>query len=374
LGEEHEDVAASLNNLAELLRAQGKYDEAKPLYHQSLAIRRKVCAIHFAASSRDHSCKVLGEEHPEVASALNNLAGLLEAQGKYDEVEPLHQQSLAIWRKVCAIHFAASSRDHSCKVLGEEHPSVAASLNNLAGLLESQGKYDEAEPLYRQSLAIHRKVSGLIYACLFHRTSCQFYGDEHLAVATDLNNLAGLLKAQGKCDKAEPLYQQSLAIKRKVCAIHFAVLSHNHSCKVLGEEHTSVATSLNNLAALLNAQGKYDESIPLLRQSLGIMRKVLGEEHPNVATLLNNLAELLSAQRKYGEALELRYQCLAIAKRCLGEEHPQYAGWLNNLAVLLWNTGRSEEAYMYGRQVLAIVTRALGPSHPTTQQYRRDWA
>jgi hypothetical protein len=32
------------------------------------------------------------------------------------------------------------SRDHSCKVFGKEHPSVAASLNNLAGLLEAQGR------------------------------------------------------------------------------------------------------------------------------------------------------------------------------------------------------------------------------------------
>ena len=43
-----------------------------------------------------------------------------------------------------------------------------------------QGKYDEAEPLYRESLAIDKKI----------------YGDEHPEVATDLNNLAGLLKAQ----------------------------------------------------------------------------------------------------------------------------------------------------------------------------------
>jgi Tfp pilus assembly protein PilF len=99
----------------------------------------------------------------------------------------------------------------------------------------------------------------------------------------------------------------------------------------LGEEHPDVAASLNNLAALLNAQRKYDESIPLFRQSLEIMRKVLGEEHPNVATLLNNLAVLLHTQ------------------------------------------GKPNEACVYGRQALAIATRALGFSHPTTQQYRKHW-
>ena len=43
-----------------------------------------------------------------------------------------------------------------------------------------QGKYDKAEPLYRESLAIDKKI----------------YGDEHPSVARDLNNLAGLLETQ----------------------------------------------------------------------------------------------------------------------------------------------------------------------------------
>ena len=40
------------------------------------------------------------------------------------------------------------------KQLGENHPDVATSLNNLAGLYESQGKYAEAEPLYQRAIAI----------------------------------------------------------------------------------------------------------------------------------------------------------------------------------------------------------------------------
>jgi Tfp pilus assembly protein PilF len=257
-GEEDADVATALQNLAALLKAQGKYDEAEPLYRQSLAIDRKVSTLMSVYLFHRTSCQVYGDEHPKVATDLNNLAELLRAQGKYNETEPLHRQSLEIKRKV----------------LGEQHPSVAASFNNLAELLKTQGKYDEAEPLYRRSLAIDRKVSALMSVCLFHRTSCQVYGDEHPKVATDLNNLAELLRAQGKYDEANPLYQQSLAISRKVCAIHLVASSRDHSCKVLGEEHRDVAALLNNLALLLIAQGKYDEVEPLYRQSLGIWRKV----------------------------------------------------------------------------------------------------
>jgi tetratricopeptide (TPR) repeat protein len=279
LGEEDPDVATSLNNLAESFRSQGKYNEAEPLFQQSLAIKRKVCAIHLAAWSRDHSCKVFGEEHTDVATSLNSLAELLRAQGKYDEAEPLSQQSLAIWRKVCAIHLAAWSRDHSCKVFGEEDPAVATALNNLAGLLDTQGKYDEAEPLYQQSLAINRKVRAIHLAASSCNHSCKVLGEEHPHVATSLYNLAGLLKDQGKYDEAEPLYRRSLAIRRKVCAIHLAASSRDHSCKVFGEEHLDVATSLNNLALLLWYTGRSEEANVAGRQALAIATRALGPSH-----------------------------------------------------------------------------------------------
>jgi tetratricopeptide (TPR) repeat protein len=284
VGEEDADVATALNNLAKLLRAQGKYDEVEPLYKEVLRVYRYV----------------FGKEHPWVATSLNNLATLLETQGEYDDALIYANQSLDINKRVLGnehpstVASIASVADilkakgdyaaaepllrqvisERTRGLGNEHPSVASALNSLAALLETQAKYDEVEPLYRQSLAIDRKVSVLMSVCLFHRTSCQVYGDEHPKVATGLNNLAGLLYAQGKYDEAEPLYQQSLAIKRKVCAIHLVTSSCDHSCKVLGEEHPNVAASLNNLAGLLKAQGKYDEAEPLYRQSLATWRKV----------------------------------------------------------------------------------------------------
>jgi tetratricopeptide (TPR) repeat protein len=258
----------------------------------------------------------LGEEHPDVAALLNNLAVSLKAQGKYDEAEPLYRQSLAIIRKVCAIHLVASSRDHSCQVLGEEHPDVAQSLNNLAELLKAQGKYDEAEPLCRQSLAIIRKV----------------------------------------------------------CAIRLAASSRDHSCQVLGEEHPYVATFLNNLAGSLKAQGKYDEALIYANQSLDINKRVLGNEHPSTLTSIACVAGNLQAKGDYAAAEPFLRQVISGKSRILGNEHPEMASALNNLAGLLKNTGRSEVAHLCGWLALAIATRALGPNHPITKQLRKNWA
>ena len=72
----------------------------------------------------------------EYARELNETGLVHYDQGKYDEAEKMFEESLAIYKKM----------------LGDEHPVVADSLNNLASLYENQGKYDEAEKMYKESL------------------------------------------------------------------------------------------------------------------------------------------------------------------------------------------------------------------------------
>ncbi len=148
-------------------------------------------------------------------------------------------------------------------------------------------------------------------------------GERHPDTATSLNNLAGLLQAQGDYAAAKPLYEHALAIRKAT----------------LGERHPDTATSLNNLAYLLQAQGDYATAKPLYEQALAIDKEVLGEKHPGYATDLNNLAGLLRSQGDYAAAKPLYVHALAIRKATLGERHPDYALSLNNLAGLLRSQG-----------------------------------
>ena len=211
--------------------------------------------------------KVLGPDHPQVAIGLKNLGVLYDEQGKYAQAEPLYKRSVAIVEKV----------------LGPEHPDVAQGLNNLAVFYDEQGKYAQAEPLYQRSLAIREK--GL--------------GPEHPDVAQSLNNLAALYDAQGKYAQAEPLFKRALAIREKV----------------LGPEHPQVAIGLNNLALLYFNQGNYAEAEPLYQRRLAIDEKVLGPEHPSVATSLNNYAALLREVNREAEAEELEARARMILGR-----------------------------------------------------------
>jgi len=85
-----------------------------------------------------------GRDHPDVANSLNNLAALYLEQGRYADAKPLFKRSLAILEKS----------------LGPDHPGVATALNNLAELYRDQGRYVDAEPLYNRSLAIWEKSLG----------------------------------------------------------------------------------------------------------------------------------------------------------------------------------------------------------------------
>jgi len=123
----------------------------------------------------------LGPNDPRLTASLNNLAGLYEDQGKDAQAEPLYQRSLAILEKS----------------LGPDHPHIALSLNNLAALYDNQGSYTQAEPLYQQALAIREKT----------------VGPDHPKVAESLENYAALLRKMNREAEAEKLEARAKAIR-----------------------------------------------------------------------------------------------------------------------------------------------------------------
>ncbi len=350
LGENHPDVATTLNNLGLLYFSMGQYDQAEPLYVQALEMTKQL----------------LGENHPAVATTLNNLAALYFSMGQYDQAESLIVQALEMYKQLLgqdypsvatslnnlALFYESMGRYHQAeplilkalemknKLLGQDHPDVATSLNNLAGLYESMGRYHQAEPLIVQALEMTK----------------QLLGENHPDMATTLNNLAGLYESIGHYHQAEPLYVQALEMTKQL----------------LGQDHPSVAQSLNNLGLLYWSMGQYDQAEPLYVQALEMYKQLLGENHPSVATTLNNLALLYQAQGHYHEAEPLYVKALKMYKQLLGQEHPHVAISLNNLAGLYESMGRYDEAESLHVQALDIAERNLGLNHPKTLTYRKN--
>jgi CHAT domain-containing protein/tetratricopeptide (TPR) repeat protein len=175
-------------------------------------------------------------------------------------------------------------------------------------------------------------------------------GPDDPATATSLSNLAGLLDDGGSFEEARPLFERALAIDEKA----------------LGPEHLETATDLNNLALLYEHEGRLELARPLLERALAIHEKTVGPEDPLTATNLNNLGLLLEQEGDYEGARHRFERSLAVDEKAYGPEHPSTALDLSNLAVVLERERKLDEARATGQRALAIRQKVLGPEHPDT--------
>ncbi|MGJ5634726.1 tetratricopeptide repeat protein, partial [Nostoc sp. CALU 1950] len=81
--------------------------------------------------------------------------------------------------------------------------------------------------------------------------------------------------------------------------------------------------TLKILAELYYYQGRYDQAKELLVEALEQRKLLLGEEHPSVVTSLNNLASLYDSQGRHDQAEPLYLQALEICQHLL-ETYPEY--------------------------------------------------
>ena len=200
-------------------------------------------------------------------------------------------------------------------------------------LLQAQGDFAGARPLFERALAIREKV----------------LGPEHPDTATSLSNLAILLQDQGDFAGARPLFERALAIREKA----------------LGPEHPNTARSLNNLARLLQDQGDFAGARPLFERALAIREKVLGPEHPDTATSLNNLAccsRTRATLQGRGRSTSAHWR---YAKRRSAPSIP-IRRRASTTSPLLQDQGDLAGGAALFERALAIREKALGPEHPDT--------
>jgi non-specific serine/threonine protein kinase/serine/threonine-protein kinase len=299
LGESHPEVAEAANNLALLLRNTGDYAGALEEFRRARAIAETT----------------LGRDDPAVAYILNGAGLLLRDTGDYAEARPLLEQALAI-------------RESNP---GPGSSDLTQSLANLALLLADTGDFDRARPLYERALEIDERT----------------LGRDHPFVADDLNSLAMLEHRAGALAEARAMYERALSIREKV----------------LPPEHPALAETLNNLASLLLDTGDPARARPLFDRALAIYESKR-PEHPNVVGVLNNLGKTLQMTGDHAGARSRFDRALAIAETVLDPEHPIVAAVLVDLAGLLVETGAHEEAEPLFERALAIQEAALGEDHP----------
>ena len=272
--------AAIRLSMADALGRLAHSEEAEPNLRRALELRR----AHLPAG------------HLDIAECLAKLGGLFNSVNLFEKAEPFWREAIEIRRKALPV--------------GELEYSF--NLGSLALNLRSQRKFADAERIDREVLAIRRRIvppidwhiSGALIALSWDlRCRKDYAGAEKLIrEAIEINrvrfgpwnpsyrdgllDLANVLKAQHKFKDAEPFNRELMETLN-------------------GNDDLTRARILRSQAALLEADGKLDEALPLYRQALDLMIKALPPGDPVIATSLSTLTSLLKTMNRAGEAGEL---------------------------------------------------------------------
>jgi hypothetical protein len=293
LGAEHPDTLTSMNNLAGAYHLAGKPDLALPLYEETLKLRKAK----------------LGAEHPDTLKGIHNLATGYQDTGKLELALPLFEETLKLMKAK----------------LGADHPDTLTDMNNLAVAYQAAERLDRALPLYEATLKLKKAKLGA----------------DHPDTLKGMTNLASAYQAAGKLDRALPLYEETLKLTKAK----------------LGADHPDTLTTMHRLASAYQAAGKLELALPLFEETLKLMKAKLGADHPDTLTGMNNLATAYGQQNRLDLAIPLFEETLQLKEKKLGRQHPDTLTTLANLGAMYKEAGRLAEASLLLEEAYAAAKK-----------------
>lgn len=247
LGPDHRDTITSMNELSKLRTLQGRVSDAERLDRAVLAAKRRT----------------LGNGHQSTIVSLNNLASLVRHERRLDEALALHEEAYAL----------ANAN------LPSDNPYRVKAVGGLASMYRDLDRLDEAERLFVEALALSR----------------QLHGDEHTSTLRTMNSLAILYQKQRRYPEAEALLQEAIALQ---------------SSRV-GRRHSNVLAYLNNLGVLYEEMGRLAEASDVLDEALASSREVLGVDHRGTLYTMSALARVKRALDERAAAERLMLEAVA---------------------------------------------------------------
>lgn len=255
---------------------------------------------------------------PELEAALRStVGGTYYMLGLFDQCEPHLQRALELRRARAEV----------------DADGLAGILNQVGDLRVRQGRYAEGAELHREAVAICTRQS---------------QGRDTAVLADSLQKLGAALRYLGENEAAEPLYVQSLEMRRRL----------------FGDSSPEVSASLNNLGFLYRHLGRLDDAERALRESLSIRQSLMGPDDRRIAVTMNNLGSVLYKRGDLANAERMFRDSYEMLERLYGTDHTTTATSLFGLAKALGDQGREAESEALLRRVLAIDRARYGNQHP----------
>ena len=121
-----------------------------------------------------------------------------------------------------------------------------------------------------------------------------------------LNQVALMLQDQGKLDEAEPLMREAL----------------DASCETRGARHPETLNSMGNMGDILREKGDLEQAAQLLEEAMAAANEVFGPTHMKSLKINAMVGRLVLAQSEGKDATRLK-EAVEKMKEVLGADHPQ---------------------------------------------------
>lgn len=337
LGTQDPKVAMRVGDLAFILAAQKKYEEAGREYERAIGLLDAAGTVGLEA----------------LPTILNNYAAMLRASKRAQDAERVEARISAMnrmdvatdaspERKWQALMQEASGAQGAGRLeeaarllenalleaakLGAQDERKVTVLGQLAQVRDQQAKPDEAEALWRRAL----------------KESERDFGAASLQAANAGINLAVFYASHGKMDAAEKAFLESIALREQL----------------RDRANSGLSMALGQLASFYQSQQRYGEAEARYQRAISLDEATLGAEHPRVSGWLFALGNLYVADKKYELSEQTFLRVLAIGEKTEGKDSPMLTGVLWALKELMKTMGKAEAAQQFEARRLAIEAKA----------------
>jgi serine/threonine-protein kinase len=254
---------------------------------------------------------------PQYAGTLAGRGRALLRLGRWEEAEAVYEEVLAM----------------QPELPGDRRSSRATILNQLGQIALDTDRRERAVELIRESVAIERELDA----------------EGAGALSSGLQSLGAALVSARELGEAEPVLLESLAIDEER----------------LGPDHPGLAPGLSQLAQLYRLRGEPESALPYMQRAIDIGRARRGD-HADLAYDLTNLAQVLMELDRVADAESAARESVRMSRATDGPDSPFFARAVLTLAVTLGQQRRFDEARVHFDEALGIAEAALPEGHSFT--------
>lgn len=285
----------------------------------------------------EHQKKVLDENHPSIANTLQNLATAYVSLSQYSKAYDYTRDALKIMYHV----------------YGEDHPKVAESYLVVAKVMHHIGKLKQA----KECLSKSERIYSLFYK-------------ENSPVFIEIYNLYGLISSDSNDrSKSMEYYKKAEAIilaNNLTNTQQYATICSNMGADYLGNGDYTNALLYNNKSLLITEQlvGKknisyihhlylcasiydqmesYDKSISINQEAEELMLANYGKYHEMLMIIYNNIGNSYIHKKDYGKAREYLFKSLEIVDSLYSGVHSYRMSVLGNIGMTYYNEHQYKE-------------------------------